>query len=414
MSVIGWQVGWPSLIATSRTPRVWPRPSVGRFRDRVRIHFKSGQPAGTDGFQPKSAWVGLGLGTLVMVTTGVVGWVSIWWVPAYLALMVLIFVTPSRLSHSQPTANLGEVSADVSATSLARNLRINSGTQGECIHLGDAWTLGLLAGELSAESADHRTDFATSAMSKPRRNRGRARKVAKMAADPLPESAPAMWIRVGPGKFVRADVDINAFDQAYAEARLTEPHPTVDAAADTIAPALAVEQEQLSVGPLDLTLEGRGIAVASVDLVERTVAEEHGIAPSTFGLIRQVLTADDDLENDGLGDVSEPRTDYLPVTDLDVDASWRATGPKYRGLQGRISRSDFSWVSRRLSAAIPYLDGASSRRNARNGARPRTVSRSSFAPNMCFQQAARRAFGRLPHIQRVLRPRSPPDCQSLE
>src|SRR5580692_2138776 len=94
--VIVWQVGWPSLIATSRTPKSWPRPARRWFRDHVRIHFVAGKPAGTDGSQPKAARVGLGLVALVILTSSAVASVSVWWVPAYLALMVLIFVTPQR------------------------------------------------------------------------------------------------------------------------------------------------------------------------------------------------------------------------------------------------------------------------------------------------------------------------------
>ena len=46
--------------------------------------------APTGASQKPPGWE-LGLVTLVILTTGVVAWVSTWWVPAYLALMVLIF-----------------------------------------------------------------------------------------------------------------------------------------------------------------------------------------------------------------------------------------------------------------------------------------------------------------------------------
>ena len=124
----------------------------------------SGKPAGTDGHQPKAAWVGLGLITLVILTTGVVAWVSIWWVPAYLSLMVLIFVTPPRFRQPLLAIKPGEESADEAATDLTRKLRIDSAEEGEYTHLGVERTLGPLVGETAAEFADSRTDFASSAV----------------------------------------------------------------------------------------------------------------------------------------------------------------------------------------------------------------------------------------------------------
>jgi hypothetical protein len=404
------QVGRPSLIATSRTPKAWPGPAARWFRDHVRTHFVFGEPAGTDGRRLKANWVGLGLVTLVVLTTAAVTWVSIWWVPAYLSLMVLIFVTPQ--GHRQPllVKGPGEVSANLVVSDLANNLRTNS-QAGEYIHLRVGWTSGLSMGESPTESADLRTDLTSSATTMPRRGRGRARKVAKIATEPLPQSTPAIWIRVGPGKFIRADGHDHTFDKAYTEDAFADPHPVIDASAEVIpaltAPAV-MEQRQLPLKSLDLTLDDGGIAIASDDLARRPVTKEHGITPSTFGPVPQVSMSVDGLGDEVFRVAVKPKAIPIPVADLDVNASWRAMDPGHHGSQGRTSRSHVGWVSRRIASAIPDIDRASSRRNVRSTPIPRTLIRASFVPNTCFQQAASRAFGRLPHVQSTLRPRSPP------
>ena len=399
------------MIATLRTPKEWPRPAVVWFRAHVRAHFMSGKPAGTDGHQPKAAWVGLGLVTLVILTTGVVAWVSIWWVPAYLLLMVLIFVTPPRFRQPLLAVEPDEESADEAATDLTSNLRIDSAEEGEYTHLGVERILGLLVGETAAEFADSRTDFASSAVSRPRRSRGRARRVAKLAAETVPESTPAMWIRVGPGKFVRADTHIHSSDQAVAEDPLTDPLATDVSGEDTCAPTApaVLGLEQYCLPPWAVSFTGDEIAIASNDLVQRSVTKEHGITPSTFGPIVQVSTSANGLENDGFGAANEPQVDSVSGDDLDANTSCRAVDSGRRIRQARTSSCYVGLVSRRIANAIPDADQASPWRNVRHGSVPRTQFRSSSVPNTRLQQAARRAFGRLPHIQCPLRPRSPPD-----
>jgi hypothetical protein len=400
------------LIVTSRTPKAWPRPTARWFRDRGRTHFVSGKPAGTDGCQPKAVWVGLGLVTLVVLTTGAVAWVSIWWVPAYLALMGLIFVTPKGYRQPPLATEPGEVSADEVVTDYTNNLRIDSAAEGESIHLGVVQISGLSVSELPPQAADLHTDFASSAVTKPRRGRGRIRKVAKLAAEPLSESTPATWIRVGPGKFIRADAHVQTFDTAHTEDPPTDLRLVMGASAEVLcaltAPAV-VEQEQLPLEPLELTLDDEGIAIASASLLRQSVAEEHGITPSTFGPVPQVPNSVDGLEDHVLGVATEPKADPIPVANLDAKASRPATAPGRLRSEGRTSRSYLGRVSRRVANALLDVDRVSSRRIVRNGLSPRTLIRSSFVPNTCFKQAARCAFGRLPHIQRTLRPRSPPN-----
>jgi hypothetical protein len=145
---------------------------------------------------------------------------------------------------------------------------------------------------------------------KPRRTRGRARKPARAAGDPtvVPSAATAVtWVRVGPGKFVRAD------SQGPGPALAPEPHATLTAdeagpVADGAAPepAGAVESvpaaEPVPVDALALPREPAESETSPEGQVSfeepRTdpgvppdppasdpapaAAEEHGITPSAF------------------------------------------------------------------------------------------------------------------------------------
>ena len=235
--------------------------------------------------------------------------------------------------------------------------------------------------------------------------------MARIAPELLPESAPVAWIRVGPGKFVRADVHVHTFDKAQTEDTLADVQLVTSASTEAMqgltAPAV-VEQEQLPLEVLEQIPDDEGIPIASTDLVRRSVTEEHGITPSTFSPVPQVPMSVDGFEDDVFRAAIEPKADPIPVADLDANAPWHSTNRGCLGSPGRTSRTHLGRVARRIASAIRDEVRVPSRRIVRNGPRHRTLIRSLFVPNTCFQQAARRAFGRLPHSERTLRPRSPP------
>ncbi len=407
------QVGWPSLIATSRTPESWPRPTRRWFRDHVRTHFVVGKPAGTDGSQPKAARVGLGLVALVILTSSAVASVSVWWVPAYLALMVLIFVTPQR--HRQPVQGRkpSEISANLEASDFAEELAIDRMAEGEQIPIAVRWPSVLSADESSPESVNSRTDTTGTGGMKPRRSRSRVRKVAKSTTDPVPEFTPATWIQVRPGKFVRADTLVHTIGKAKTGDPSADPPPFTDEFAEVTAALTApavVQQQQLPLEPLELTPTDEGTAFALEDIVQRPVAEEYGITPSTFGP-PPVSSSAQGLEDDTSSIIVEPSGDPTLVVDLNAEASGSITDLGSGGLRGQAFRNHVCRVSRGLSTSTMLdMDRVSSRRNVRERPRLRAHVGSSFAPNTRLRQAVRRAFGRLPHIQCALRPRSPPYC----
>jgi len=411
MAAIARQAGRPSLMQTSRTPKAWPRPRVRWFCNHVPTHFVAGRPAGTDGSQPKAARVELAVLTLVVLTASVVAWVSPWWVPAYLTLMVLIFVTPRRRRRLVLPREPAQVPADVIAGDLANELRAIPAAEGELIPHAVNWTSVHSADESIRELAGFHTELTVSGATKPRRSRSRARKMARPAVGPLPESSSAKWIRVGPGKFVRADDQIHTVSEAHAEERIAVLKPLTDLSADAI-PAMTElsvsEQGQRPFEPPGLTLDNEGIENASVDLARQSVAKEHGITPSTFGPVNAAITSVDGLEDDVFGVVGESTADSNDAAHLEIIPSRHAVDSRHRGLPGRTSRDRGGLVSHRIVNAIRRGGRVPPRSIVRSGPTCRGLRRSSFVPNTCFREAACRAFGRVSHIERTLRPRSPP------
>ena len=282
------QAGRPPLIATSRTPKARARPAGRWFRDHVRAHLVSGTPASADGRRPRATWAGLGLVVLVVLTTCAVAWVSVWWVPAYLALMVLIFVTPQGRCQPARASEPGEESAGVVLTDLGNSAANRSCGRGWITTTSSpSWSQVQQPASRPPNQRVSALDSASSGTAKPRRGRGRARKAAKTAAEPAPDSAPVTWIRVGPGKFVRADANSQAIDQAQTEDvdrgrisgngrarrryRQRQRYPPPRWWSKTLS------------DPPETTPGDEGMVVASDDCVLGSVTEEYGIAPSAFG-----------------------------------------------------------------------------------------------------------------------------------
>jgi hypothetical protein len=356
-------------MATSRTPNARPRPAAKRLRDKVRAHLVSSPQAVAIGRRPRGAGVGVGLVVLVGLTTWAVASVSVWMAPAYLALMVLIFVTPLARRPSKSAPEPGAEPICVGDTDIGQSPR-GDRAEGAADNRPAAEPDSALAADPAAtEPLSSIPDSAGSAGAKPKRGRARARKAVKPAAEPAMDSSAVTWIRVGPGKFVWADSTAQAVDPTQVDEV---------AAAEAVRPTATPTAEALAEqGPVDLsetTPGDAGTIVGSDDPIVGSVTEEYGITPSAFGADPRVASA----------------ADPAPLA-------------KRRTSTGRTGR-----VSRGFAIAISGADGAPSRRLVRTPPRPRTSVWSPFAPNARLQQATRRAFGRIPHVHRALRPRSPP------
>jgi len=355
------------LIVTSRPPNPRPRPAARLFRVRFHDHPDLASRTVAEQRRIRTALVGLGLVALMGLTTWAVASISTWLVPAYLSLMVLILAAPRgkrASSASEPRAG----SSGVEVAELGRD----PGTD-RAAGVGDAYPAAepdsdLPAGE-ATEALTSRPDPAGAGTAKPRRGRVRARKTARSAAESAPDSTSVTWIRVGPGKFVRADLSVQVPDRAPAES-VADANPATDApAAETPPPSTAptaMELERDAPDSPESTPGDEGAVPATEPGVPGSVTEEYGIAPSAFG------------------------------TDSRDSSSARGSQRSIRSQRG-------AWCAVR---------GAYEERSSRTTNQPRATRhaevRSSFRSDLRLEQAARRAFGRTAHVQRARRPRSPP------
>ncbi|WP_165227103.1 hypothetical protein [Aquisphaera insulae] len=270
------------------------------------------------------------LAILMGLTSWVVASVSTWMVPAYVTAMVLIFAIPraprrdgnqgeapeARGDEAEPPADLGRP-VDVAerprrgrkASSRSRTRASSEGmAPGEGTEDGNA---GLRVDDPEA-ALDPATDPAEPTAARPRRTRGRARRTARPGVEPVLAPAPATWIQVAPGKFVRADLeeprpeDADPGAPAGASDVTSEVEPASPMSADALAaPAEAPEpgsslepppQRPPSASP-DLPEEpdpsdepeaddgpfGDLDPAEGPEMDVEPDAEEYGIAPSALG-----------------------------------------------------------------------------------------------------------------------------------
>ena len=192
-----------------------------------------------------SAWAGrLALSALVAVTSWAVAiFASPWLVPPYLALMAWVLGVPnSRRKPTRADRALATTVPMVEArVDLADSLPFTSEPEPELV---------------TGDDAEPFPSVEPSAV-KTRRGKTRGRK-AKAAETPTPDSAaePAApsWIRLGPGKFVRADPADPSFPSIDPN-----PDPAIDPVAD---PGVAVE--------------------AAPDASEEAESWDNGIAPDAL------------------------------------------------------------------------------------------------------------------------------------
>jgi len=346
-------------MATSRTPNAQPRSKAQTLSVKVRGHFASGFRARRHHRGPRSTLIETGLIVLVVSTTWAIASVSVWWVPVYLALLVTIFVTP-RVRQFSPSATESSTASDgIGITDLGQGLRVDRVDGAEQLRPVTRSDSDLTTVD-SAESSDPRLDLTSAGITRLRRGRVRARRTSKPTTELVPDSLPIAWIQVGPGRFVRIEGGIKAADSAQTEevAPWDIPETEIPAHATPAATMQAVplavqEPESPETSPCDVEP-----VLVSTDCALGSVTDEYGIAPSAVSLV--------------------PRLRWV------------------------------SRVQRGIAHMVPRVDRASWRRKIRARRTSWTLVRSWFAPNTPRQNAACRAFGRMPHVQRMPQPRSPP------
>jgi len=383
------------------------------------------------------------LAALMGLTSWVVASISTWLVPVYVTAMVLIFVMPQvqHLEEPEPASEPAHVSAERASEASSP---ANSGR--------DSLGATTLEVDGSPEASATGTKPPGSMTAKRRHTRGR--KPIKPGPVPIVATTPAAWIRIGPGKFVRADSQ----DQGYASAPV--PHGTLEAAeasigapgsppdlveetnptavstevdvpiwADLNEPGPSPEYETPSEEPaviadpepdssvVALVLKAdvarqefdsnAAPAMIGIDgdspadlIVAEPVTEEYGIAPSAFG--PSLLEAS--LEEDhGQG-----------WTDLPYSTG---TGTKTPADAGDGNENGYDWMWLKLQSSLhtalscrPRLEMPQRLQNIRSGERRQGFRKLGCAANCCVRARVQRNFGRSSRAHRGYQPRSPPEC----
>jgi hypothetical protein len=418
------------LIATSRKPNTRSVPGARWPRAGFQLRSGSAPQAVVDGRRLRTILVGLGLAALTGLTTWAVASVSIWLVPAYLLLMVLIFAMPRSERAGSPATGPSAGTSGADAAESGQGLG-----EDRAVEMGEPRPTaepipGIPTGE-AAEAPTPRPDPAGAATAKPRRSRARSRKAAKTAVEPVPDASPVTWIRVGPGKFVRADAGVQDFPQAQAEAVAPATdapeiaaapsdiaagaNPVIDAL-EGVAPApwspvpFEVPAEPVPLDPLEATPDGEETVPSSVEDVSGSVAEEYGIAPSAFGSETPDFPAAEGLDHGVFEELVPPRADPVCIAGPDGLPSGRDARSGRLGSRRQRSWARTAFLPAGIANGSPGRgsDPASSRRRVRSRPGPRTALRCSSPRDARLRQAARRASGRTRHVQRAFRSRSPP------
>ncbi len=403
--------GGLTLTANSRTPNAQPGLKAQRLSIKVRRHFAARSRARGDNRRPWFTLIEAGLIVLVVSTAWAIASVSVWWVPVYLALLVTIFSTPRVRQSSSSASDSNAASDGIRATDLGQGLRVDRADEAEQYRLATRSDATPTMAE-SSESLDPSLDPISAATAKSRRSRVRVRKTSKPAAELVAGSLPVTWIQVGPGKFVRIEGGTTAADSAQTEESVLRDTPATETLTVEIS-AVAAQAEPLVVQEpvelLEVAPVHAGSVLVSTDCALGSVTEEHGIAPSAFSLVPRLNSATEGLDCDVPDRIDHPETNPgVPAGPAGQVLPSTVDLPGRLWLQPGTSRLWVSRVRRGIVHTVPRVGRASCRRNIRTCPNPRTLVGSWFAPNTPRRNAARRAFGRMAHVERTLRPRSPP------
>ena len=425
------------LTATSRTPHARTRPLARLVRAGLRVPAAlaagSAIAPGAARRRLGAVLAGSGLAALVGLTAWAVSFVSVWLVPAYLALMVVILAGP-RGAPAGPAWKSGVDRAGVNDAELGRD----SGTDRNAgadplLPAGESDPVVPAGGVVAAPTPDPDPGLAGTGSGKPRRSRARARKAVRTAVEPVPDSPPVTWIRVGPGKFVRADRGLPVSDQATAQAvadagpppgpsaepfattaeAAAQAHPATDEparATPTSEAATPAEPDSHDATEATPHVEGPVPALATGERDSDSVPEEYGIAPSAF----EPTTADpplaDVLDHGDAGESNRSEVDLASATGLDGKPSGHHAGAG-RPRSGRRGLSaPPAFLPRGIANATPRPGpaAASPRRRARSGFPRRTAVGSRSGPVRRRVPSARGASRPVTYAQRGWRARAPP------
>jgi hypothetical protein len=354
-------------MATSRTSHARSGHGAERLRVKSRRRSASKQCDRGDGRRPRVTVINAGFFVLAVSTAWVIASVSMWWVPVYVIMLVAIFGAPRRgplLSSASATDAVCDV---VGIAELEPGLRVDCADGAEQPRPLCRSDSVLTEGECT-ESSSARANSAPAGTPKQRRSRAQVRKSVP-ASERATGSVPVVWIKAGPGKFVRVEGGLEAANSAEIESVSSQAYSPATGSAATeieavpeqaVLPVESNPLESVEVTPADLEQ-----SCLSDNRVSGSVTEEDGIAPSAPSLTPELKTA----------------------------------------AKRRVIRN-----LRDLVCAVPKPGRVSRLCVIRTPLYSRLSVRSRLASNGRRQQAASRASGRMRHVPRDLRTRSPPGC----
>jgi hypothetical protein len=401
------------------------------------------------------------LAGLMGLTSWVVASLSSWLVPVYVTAMILIFILPrGRRCQTSGQQNNGQGPGKrAQAATYPVNLEETPGREAA------SGTNGLV--DVSASSLQP----SVFPVAKPRRVRGQCRKPAKPVVEPT-ATTPTAWIRIGPGKFVRADSHDRSLAPIVETGRTVSAFPPITVAVSpvsdsmeevyTTAPsvpaanavatqaieaesdpqdAVPAEEQDRAVcmdsdpgsappGSLLLEVEAQGTssspapsgpaATGEVLLSDpvglEPIVEEHGIAPSLFGcgLLDAPCEAQDCQQ--GLVPLSRVAAEHSETVSEGVtDPASDSIEPGRVALPRERSGNQTGWVRLALSfTQRSALNSGRQWRLSRRNCGPTDDRRSSrsleqrASASHRTQNYVRRCFSRPIQVHRSFQPRSPP------
>jgi hypothetical protein len=146
-------------------------------------------------------WVSPLLGSLVLATSLAVASVSVWLVPPYLTLMGVLLIDFLPKSWLQRFQALRRVNATNPGGLRRKETKPGSSREQAELVEPPSEPESETEPESDASAQDRTTETPVAGGSKPKRARGRSKKARQSA----PEPAPATWVQVAPGKFVRVE-----------------------------------------------------------------------------------------------------------------------------------------------------------------------------------------------------------------
>ena len=154
-------------MVTLRTLKAWPRRTARWICERVRAQFVPGVSPDVERDRSQVTGAGFVLAGLIGLTSLAVAWVGVWWVPAYLALMVCIFVIPHGRGEPEHATMSDEGSTVGSCADLGQGLRVDHVNEVVSNHLGSGSISDLATSESAIETGVSHLDLASSGL-KPR------------------------------------------------------------------------------------------------------------------------------------------------------------------------------------------------------------------------------------------------------